>query len=377
MDNYNKLPSNISLYLSSDSSLDYYYDNKSYNFSNKLINHLDSENYSIGLSEIYYGDSLTEPSSTSTTTTTTETPISMWFSPSIPKNDTIVLKRQTELRNETKVRGLNLTEFLIQLDLDLKTKIPSAKVKSLQVDGKRKTIIIFEDKTLDGYKLELMPELSQFLGFSETEFAPGTHTSSGYQDIEIYNKYSNMPSAWIRSYKYHESSLPIGSGDEDTLDDVFLKASDLLKMMNYLVSFVVSPDGRSLHVEIDTPRLGVKLPDYINRAIGLSEDQWLDKTQTIILPVVKDDIPLDLVTVLCNIVNPSQFGNKLVPLLRVFPRAYGILSRHHFKFSPVQFFHQKDNHCSNFINIQLQDQFGNYLPETKFQTVVILHLKKN
>lgn len=377
MDNYdyNKMPAYINLYASSDSSLQYHYENKGNSFTVELVQPIESDHYVIGLKEIYYGDSFENPSETETTTTTTENPITLWFRENTQKEDSVKLRMQNELLNETRMNGLNFTEFLIQLDKDLTLKLPKVKIKSQIKDNIKRTILIFEDFTGDNYVLEMQPELAEILGFQSTQFNPGKYTSPNTQNQEAFTKYNHLPNLWIRIYKFTESEMTIGANDDDTLDDVLTKISDKLKIINFFVSFVVSPDGRTLYVEIDTPRLSFQLPNYINTAIGKTERYFFSGNESIVLPIIKPENEFDFINVICNLTELSQCGSNQKQVLRIFERKYGINKRHVVQFSPVQYFPLRRQLINN-LQIKLETDSGDLIPETKYITVAVVVFKK-
>lgn len=369
-----QLPSLFHIYAQSDASRNHFYNNKSNDFSNHLFEKINPEEYMVALCELYYGDHFvdTEPQ-----TTTTESSVSWFSSSTANKDNKVIIGLQAEKICEIIPKGLNMLQLLTAIDNKLREQMPIVQIKSLSLEDGNKTVLIFRDNSGDNYQVELQNELSLILGFTSNLFESGQYTSHNYQNNEALQKYENLPSLYIRIFKWSTKDFEIQEPNSNTdLEELLGIISDQLALGNFHFNFVVSPDGRSVHVELETPRTSIQLPNKINELLGKPKSYVFTKSEQVVLPIVKQKtLNIDVVEVLCNLVSETQKGEECKQIIRVFERQKGLNKAHFLYFSSLQFHTLRRKDFSN-IQITLTNGNGELLPISKYPTTALLQFKK-
>lgn len=387
------LPLSFYIYLASHKSNQFANLNTSYSFTNWLTlnESIDFREFECGLSEIYYSDSfqISEPPPSPIAVSTSTPAPSTWLGSFLgaSQKPTIELEKKSGgIAAILPVQNLSFREFLLILINKIDTDMPMIKLQYYQNhhDLTANTVLTVEDPVGEDFVFELQPDLASILGFKETVFKAGTYRSPDIQSSAAFDKLS--PSSILRTwyYKWTKHSLPITREDneDNDLSSWLQTCGEVFENAGYDVSLVLSPTENSLHIEFDTEEIKFILPEFINQAIGLRPGYIISKSMKIDLPshkvtdrqtqLVKD---LDLVFATTDLVEVSQLGEQLFPILRIFPRKEGLKTKHHLIFDPVSY-QSITRALPSSVSFNLYNQNWENLPDSQSPTLAVLHFKR-
>jgi hypothetical protein len=130
-----------------------------------------------------------------------------------------------------------------------------------------KTRVVFNE--IEQRQLSIDPELAKILGFSQSVFRVGTHTSDKKQSYDAYNKLSKDRFFNFKLFTWVESSINIAEPTEFSMDALLVFMSVAFVSNNLKVSFEL--DDKILSVNIYDTFLRFQLPKNISLFVGLSE----------------------------------------------------------------------------------------------------------
>lgn len=376
------------LYLRSGSTNRFLHTNKSNDFSTELLVNFDPNFFMVGLHSIYFTDTFLKEAEI--------VPIvENEFDEDEQESDKVKVFQHQGLTMQIPKGTLSLQDMMDQFSRDVSRKFSKLVVRSInsEREGKRKTEIEWtgEPEPDKPYMIELNSNAARVLGFKKKQFKePKKYTSDYDQSIEAYTrlKPDDALSIGLVYYKKVEIDLPElpeayekDENDENEEIDILLhQCSQALMSRGYFdISAVVDPDGKYLYVEIMSGSLSLQLPAKLNKLLGLPANYKFTKSDKILMPgqeapptPVKE---LDFVYVLSNIVELSQIGDTMLPILYVHKREDGIKRRHEIVANPVSYVHLKRT-LADFIKIQLVNQKGEYIEKSDTETVIVLHFKR-
>ena len=130
--------------------------------------------------------------------------------------------------------------------------------------------------------------------------------------------------------------------------------------------------------------------DRVNQLLSLPADhiftlpEQIIQTKQIRQPVketisiprsLPDRTTIGQIFVSTNIIEPSFYGSSSKNILRIFERKIGVNTRHHVAFNPI-YYQPLQKSDFRTVQITLNDEFGLFLPDLKFPTTAVLHVRR-
>lgn len=229
------------------------------------------------------------------------------------------------------------------------------------------------------FKLIIPEKYSTILGFKETEFLAGTYYSDTFISLEKFDDIGLDENVIFRCLDTVAKIVKIGEPVNRTPSALAAKIVTEFIKHGYLITMPKNENNQMI-VMIKQKNLSFQLPEIANKAFGLPPNFVFTDEQTLVnlnLPLERiesDKLPSKQVLVSSYLIEGQVFGEKSMPILRIFQRPE-TKGYHHVVFQPLYYFNLKYSELKN-IHIRLTGENGYLLPHSQNPTTVVLHFRR-
>lgn len=377
------------LVVHSQKSQEYFPNNTSSNFTNKLQTNMNLQNYEVALVTLYYHDDFVNNYDGQLL------PIERSGVPffDLQKNENVIWVNQLK-RSSYNIQKTYpyLHTFINGMNAHLNRFGIKAKFTVEFGEGGVPISVIFKYELDYGYKLYFDDNLNDYLGFSKNDFEEGEYKSDKPLDIEGFEKLPNDTVFRLEKRRWAISKVELEQLFDPTLDDIAVAISSGCAKVGFTVQAAVDEDENTLTINTFGDTIFIRLSSYLRNYLKLPYGTEFKGRTTVTVPrnVINPYEPFgktylkanetfqvsspSKVFVLCTLCTTHYYETKPLPILQILNRTEG-RQEITFQSNPL-IYTQVNSFDASTINIRLVDDNLNLLPERDEASVCILHFKK-
>lgn len=376
--------------LFSDNSFEYFPNNNSSLFQNKLFTPITFSDglFEIGLCQITYHEPSVKP-----ITPTPPSPVSPkkfdLFFPNTGDNVVTVYTYSEAEFHIKKISSGDMSAFNVHMNnIFIEFKVPARFTEIYDGQDEPTMKLYWNDATRT---FRIQQDIADALGFDQLDFTMGEYKAKRRRNPQPYLDLPNDHTFVFICWKWIPTTVNVVEPSKYEFEYLLHAIIDALDSHDHEIGLIQSKSGDILFVKLKDPRKQIKFSKKINSILGVDENYIFSQlSTTLYLPketiaigqpddiIVPDQNPItnrNQIYVICNVIENQFVGSTSLPVLRILQRTNQTNVEISNIFTPVFYMTLKDSHVS-YIQLSLINEKFELLEKTSFPTTAILHVRK-